>query len=177
MARWLSPRPRASSLSIAFWDEEERGLIGSRAFAKRARERNESIVAALSFDAIGVAHTAPRSQHTPPDFAQLLPAQARFLADRDHRADFIALVANTSARPMADRLAAYAGQLDLPLLRLDVSAFEAALVPALFRSDHAAFWLSGYPGLLLTDTAEFRNPAYHCERAPDAPETLDYAGF
>jgi hypothetical protein len=174
VARLLAPRPRARTLVVAFWDEEERGLLGSRAFSARARERSENIVTALSLDAVGVARAAPGSQHVPPGFDQLLPAQAALLAQRGFRADFIALVANTNARPFADRLAAYAGPLDLPLLRLDVSALEAALLPDLFRSDHAAFWLAGYPGLLLTDTAEFRNPAYHCQHAPDVPQTLDY---
>ena len=174
VARLLAPRPRARTLVVAFWDEEERGLIGSRAFSARARERSERILAALSFDAVGVARAAPGSQHVPPGLDKLLPAQAALLAQRGFRADFIALVANTDARPLADRLSAYAGQLELPLLRVDVSTLEAALLPDLFRSDHAAFWLAGYPGLLLTDTAEFRNPAYHCQRASDVPETLDY---
>jgi len=44
------------------------------------------------------------------------------------------------------------------------------------RADHASFWLQGYPGVLLSDSGEFRNPAYHCYNAVDTPETLDY-GF
>ena len=174
IARLLASRPRARTLVIAFWDEEERGLLGSRAFAARARERSENIVATLSLDAVGVARAAPGSQRVPPGLDKLLPAQAALLAQRAFRADFIALVANTDARPLADRFSAYAGPLDLPLLRVDVSALEAALLPDLFRSDHAAFWLAGYPGLLLTDTADYRNAGYHCQRAPDLPSTLDY---
>jgi hypothetical protein len=52
-----------------------------------------------------------------------------------------------------------------------VAAFTDAL-----RSDHAAFWQAGYSAVLLTDTAELRNPNYHCRAGfeSDSPATLDY---
>ncbi|MEK7716768.1 MAG: hypothetical protein AAB322_03330, partial [Pseudomonadota bacterium] len=36
---------------------------------------------------------------------------------------------------------------------------------------HAAFWHYGYPAVMLTDTANFRNPHYHC--ATDTLDTLN----
>ncbi|HEY5594208.1 MAG TPA: M28 family peptidase [Nitrospiria bacterium] len=39
------------------------------------------------------------------------------------------------------------------------------------RSDHSPFWDAGYPALMMTDTANFRNPAYH--QSGDTLETLD----
>jgi Zn-dependent M28 family amino/carboxypeptidase len=39
-------------------------------------------------------------------------------------------------------------------------------------SDHASYWDAGYPAVMVTDTAFYRNLAYHT--AADLPETLDY---
>jgi Zn-dependent M28 family amino/carboxypeptidase len=39
-------------------------------------------------------------------------------------------------------------------------------------SDHASYWDAGYPAVMVTDTAFYRNLAYHT--AADSPETLDY---
>lgn len=174
LARLLASAPRSRTLGVAFWDEEERGLLGSRAFAQRARQRNEQIALALSFDSVGFARANAHSQRVPSGFERLLPEQAAQLAQREFRGDFIALVAGSSAHLSSALLASYAAPLQLPLLRVDVSPLEAALMPDLFRSDHASFWLSGYPALLLTDTAELRNPGYHCNGVADLPSTLDY---
>lgn len=40
-------------------------------------------------------------------------------------------------------------------------------------SDHLNFWKHGFPALMVTDTALFRNRAYH--KLSDTPERLDYA--
>jgi Zn-dependent M28 family amino/carboxypeptidase len=174
LARALSRRARVRPLVLAFWDEEERGLKGSLAYANRSRARKEPIAISLSFDAIGVARRAEHSQQVPAGFATLLPEQAALLAARGYRGDFIALVANPSAGAFSMRLASFASELGLPTINLEVSALQAAFVPDLFRSDHAAFWFADYPGLLLTDTAELRNPSYHCLHGSDVPATLDY---
>lgn len=173
VARVLAAQPRTRTLVVAFWDEEERGLLGSRAFATRARQRGEPVAVALSFDAIAFVSRTERSQRVPPGFERFLPTQAAELARRGYRGDFVALVSSSNARELADSLALYAPALELPLIRVDISPLEATLMPDLFRSDHASFWLSGYPALLLTDTAELRNPNYHCTGGSDAFATLD----
>jgi hypothetical protein len=40
------------------------------------------------------------------------------------------------------------------------------------RSDHASFWSRDWPSAMLTDTAEFRNPRYHCRDGVDSMETV-----
>jgi hypothetical protein len=45
-------------------------------------------------------------------------------------------------------------------------------VDGIDRSDHRSFWEVGYPALMVTDTAFYRNQAYHTPN--DTPETLDY---
>ena len=59
---------------------------------------------------------------------------------------------------------------------LPVIGFASPLaphVPHLARSDHAAFWARGHPAVMVTDTADFRYPAYHCRSGPDVVENLD----
>ncbi len=175
LARVLGSRPRERTLVLALWDEEERGLIGSRAYAERARAQSEPLSLAISLDGIGFASTKPNSQSLPPGIDQLLPEQAAWLAAHDRRADFVALVAGTSAATAAGLFAEHAAAHGLPLVRVDISPVQALLAPDVFRSDHASFWFYGFPALLLSDTAEFRNPGYHCGLRADAPETLDYS--
>lgn len=174
VARLLAETQPRRQLLVAFWDDEERGLQGSRAFAERAAARGSRIAAALSLDAVGFARATPGSQVVPAGFDQLFPEQARAVELRGRRADFVALLANPAARALADELEWFARALGLPLVRMDVTPRQASLLPDLFRSDHASFWLHGFPGVLLTDTGEFRNPGYHCLRGPDTPESLDH---
>ena len=49
------------------------------------------------------------------------------------------------------------------------------LVPDVNRSDHAAYWNVRYPALMITDTANYRNYAYH--NTGDVARTLDYAAM
>jgi Zn-dependent M28 family amino/carboxypeptidase len=60
----------------------------------------------------------------------------------------------------------------LPAVGLTVPLGMETVLPVLARSDHAPFWRVGIPAIMWTDTAEFRNPNYHC--ATDTAETLDY---
>jgi hypothetical protein len=52
-ARLFKDREFPLSVLFAFWDEEEQGLVGSRAYAERAHERGDSIVAVYNIDMIG----------------------------------------------------------------------------------------------------------------------------
>lgn len=51
-ARILSPYPSEYTLVFAAWDEEEIGLVGSRAYADSANYLNEQIIGVLNFDMI-----------------------------------------------------------------------------------------------------------------------------
>jgi Zn-dependent M28 family amino/carboxypeptidase len=46
-------------------------------------------------------------------------------------------------------------------------------MPGIDRSDHKSFWDLGYPAVMITDTAFYRNKAYHT--AADTADRLDYA--
>jgi Zn-dependent M28 family amino/carboxypeptidase len=175
IARVLAPASFERTLEIAFWDEEEVGLIGSRAYASRARDRQERIRVAFSLDAIGYASSEPGSQRVPPGFAAALPGPARELEARDHRGDFIAVLANTDASAAVGTFARHARASGLPFLSLELTLLQALAFPDVFRSDHASFWQNGYAAILLSDTGDFRNPGYHCLAGRDSPSTLDHA--
>ncbi|MER3329538.1 MAG: M28 family peptidase, partial [Candidatus Kapaibacterium sp.] len=52
-ARVLSQYRFNYTIIYALWDEEEKGLIGSYNYARKARENNENIVGVLNMDMIG----------------------------------------------------------------------------------------------------------------------------
>ncbi len=80
------------------------------------------------------------------------------------------------SKAAAAEMARLAGKIDLKLYRINFTEAvkRSALAYGLLRSDHAAFYLQSYPAMMITDTANFRNPNYHCGKGKDTPETLDH---
>jgi Zn-dependent M28 family amino/carboxypeptidase len=182
IARVLSRGRYRRTAVVACWDQEERasngGLgstLGSRAFAARARERSEIITASFVLEMIGYRSTEPESQRMPEGLERVFPEPLAQIARNQSRGDFVLLVADPLSRLAADRLELYGRALELSTvaLRLDEEQIAAPALSGLRRSDHGSFWSSGYPAILLTDTAEYRNPHYHCENGPDTVEDLD----
>ncbi len=175
VARVLSQRRFPRTLVVACWDEEERGLIGSRAYAERARSRGETVEAYFNFEMIGYVDHAPNSQRLPPGVSLVFPAAAREWEERERRGDFLAAIGNERAADALVALERYADLLGLPFIPLSLSEelSSSPLVGDLRRSDHASFWDNGFPGIMLTDTSEFRYDRYHCTRGPDVVANLD----
>ncbi|HET9956743.1 MAG TPA: M28 family peptidase [Polyangiaceae bacterium] len=184
IARVLGQRRyRRSAVAICL-DQEERAsngslgpTLGSRAFTDQARLRGEIITAAFIFDMIGYSRSEPNSQRMPPGLEQAFPGPLQQIADNQHRGDFIMLVADPLSASAVDRFEAHAQALELKAVSLQLHP-EQTTAPGLSvlrRSDHGPFWEAGYPAVLLTDTAELRNPHYHCENGPDTIEDLDDA--
>ncbi len=173
-ARLLSTGHFQRTLVVACWDEEERGLVGSQAYARRAHDAGDAIAVAYVFEMIGFRSTEPSSQQLPPGLDLLFAPQARQIRDNDSRGDFIALIADDGARAMAGTLASAAAGVSLPSVSLFLTAAQSrsTLYGTLQRSDHAAFWAAGYPAIQITDTAEYRNPRYHCQHGQDTIDTL-----
>lgn len=176
LARVLARHAFERTLVLVCFDDEESGLRGSQAWVQTHRAE-APIAVAFVFDAIGVRRAEPDTQTVPAGFEILFPAEVERLRGREHRGDFIAVVVDSTARAHADRLAAAAASVDLPttVLALDRLWLHVPVAIDLRRSDHAAFWDAGVPALLVTDTAEFRTPTYHCRGAPDETESLDPA--
>jgi Zn-dependent M28 family amino/carboxypeptidase len=156
--RWSQAPPRRPTWLVAF-DQEEEGLAGSRALARKLRSRGQALHLMVSLEMLGF--TSP-SQRYPVDAMGWLYGT---------RGDFLALVANGRALPLLPGLAWRLGQhvktkvLPVPL--------RGRPLPDTRRSDHSPFWDQGYNALMATDTAFLRNPHYH--QSSDTVATLDLA--
>jgi Zn-dependent M28 family amino/carboxypeptidase len=174
-ARVLATGSFRRALVVAFWDEEERGMVGSAAYATRAKAAGESIPLALVMDLIGFKSDAPNSQTMPAGFNLVFPTQVAKLQANQSRADFIAVVANESAATSAQQIEGHAQEVAQPFVTMPLTAAQigSSLYSDLLRSDHASFWKAGYPALFLSDTADLRNSHYHCASGPDVVADLN----
>jgi Zn-dependent M28 family amino/carboxypeptidase len=160
MARLFASNPLKYPVRLVAFDLEEYGLLGSTAYAKYLKDKQQKLRLMLSLEMLGYCNHAPGSQ-TYPDLIQ------PFYSDR---ANFIALVGNLSAILDINRLAKQMKKNGTPIAVLpDPSAGK--LVPITGFSDHRPFWQQKYRAIMVTDTAMLRNPHYH--KASDTIETLD----
>jgi Zn-dependent M28 family amino/carboxypeptidase len=155
--------PQRTLRFVAFANEEpplfKTEEMGSWQYAKRCRDRGETIVAMLSLEMLGYYDTGRGSQQYPPLLATLYPDTG----------DYVAFAGNVASRSLVRRCAR-------AFRRANTMPSESAAVPELVEqigwSDQWSFWQFGWPAIMVTDTALFRNPHYHLET--DTPETLDY---
>jgi Zn-dependent M28 family amino/carboxypeptidase len=164
LARILVDEPAAASIRwVAFTLEEsphfKTDSMGSRVFARRCRQRGDSIRGMISLEMVGYYSGARRSQGHP------LSLMRWFYPDRGN---FIAVAGNYASRSLVRRLS----RLLSAHGELPVEHIALPFVPGVDLSDNWSFWEEGYPALMVTDTAFFRNRHYH--RSTDRPETLDY---
>lgn len=166
-------RPR--TVAIACWDEEELGLVGSTAWVEEGQVAGETVITYLNYDMIGYASDEPDSQLIPTGFDAVFPAQYGQVEANEFRGDFVLVVADDLATASSAAYEAHAAAAGLPTISaiLDQASKNSDLFSDLRRSDHAAFWLADIPAIFLTDTGEFRNPAYHCMGGEDTVDALD----
>ncbi|AGC42138.1 aminopeptidase [Myxococcus stipitatus DSM 14675] len=178
-ARVLAKGRYRRTVVIGCWDQEERGpggsTVGSLAYVARAKERDESYAASFVFEMIGYKSSEPGSQQLPLALSTYFPEPMAKIAQNENRGDFIILIGDPLSHQAIDRFEAHARTLGLETaaFKLNAAHMEDPLLRALRRSDHAPFWASGYPGIMLGDTANYRNPHYHCENGEDAVVDLD----
>jgi hypothetical protein len=175
-ARVLGAGRAARTLVIACWDEEERGMIGSEAHARTLAASGLRPAVVYALEMIGFYSDAPGSQGVPPGFDMMFGPQIARLRENQMRGDFIALVHDQAAREAAQAIARHAAALELPVVELQIpeAARRSELFRDLRRSDHASFWDTGVPAIMVTDTADYRNPNYHCGAGPDLVADLDH---
>jgi len=161
--RLASAQPERTVRFVAFVNEEPPFFrtpgMGSRVYAKEARERGDDIRAMLSLETIGYYSEAKGSQQYPPFFSWFYP----------DRGNFIGFIGNFASRALVQQAAAaFQSHSDFPL----ECATTFALVPGVDWSDHGSFWKYGYQAIMITDTALYRYPHYHTER--DTPDKVNY---
>ncbi|NJO95718.1 MAG: M28 family peptidase [Pleurocapsa sp. CRU_1_2] len=160
MAEVFASNPLKYPVRLVTFDLEEYGLLGSTAYAKYLKDKQQKLRLMLSLEMLGYCNHAPSSQ-TYPDLIK------PFYRDT---ANFIALVGNLSAIPDMNCLSRQMKKHGTPIEVLpDPSA--GRLVPITGFSDHRPFWQQKYRAIMVTDTAMLRNPNYH--KASDTIETLD----
>ncbi len=160
IAKHLSGIDFENTIKLVFTDKEESGLLGSRCFVSRIPS-DKTILAAVSLEMIG--YTSARQQN---------PFPAPFEVDKG---DFLAVVGAGDSFAMANDFVRNLKQNSVFIPTIIICPGDFAYNPIfepLTRSDHAAFWIFGLPAIMITDSADFRNPNYHC--ASDSISTLDF---
>ncbi len=134
--------------------------MGSFHYAKSLNDSNANVVLMINFEMIGYYTDAENSQEYPmPWLSGVYPEVG----------NFIALVGAYSEIPelraLKRSMSRFSG---LPVVSINAPPF----FPGMTLSDHLNFWWFGYSALMVTDTAFYRNKAYHTKA--DLPETLNY---
>ena len=164
LARLLrEAQPARTIRLVAFVNEEPPfffwGEMGSKVYARAARDRGDDIRVMLSLEMLGCFSDRKGSQNYPPLLGHFYPEQG----------NFIAFVSNLrSRRALRQVFAAFRASSEFPAEKLAAPA----LVPGVAWSDQLSFWREGYPAAMVTDTAFFRYRHYH--QPTDTAEKLDY---
>jgi Zn-dependent M28 family amino/carboxypeptidase len=174
-ARVLAMADHARTLVVACFDEEELGLIGSKAYVARVKSAGEQIVAAIIFEMLGYRSAAANSQTLAPGLDLIFPQQATAITANQSRGDFIAVIHDTGSTAIVADFTRHAVAVGLPTIVLPLTDAQkkSPQLSDLRRSDHAPFWDANFPALQLTDTANFRNPHYHCAGGLDSVSDID----
>jgi len=153
---WSDAPPRRPVWLVAF-DQEEWGMLGSRALAGELRSQQVALALMVSLEMLG--YTAEEQRYPLPGMELLYGA----------RGDFIAVVGNLDSRPVLEalrqRMNLHVRTQVLPV------PLRGRLLPEVRLSDHSSFWDEGYDAVMVTDTSFLRNPHYH--KPTDTVATLD----
>jgi len=134
--------------------------MGSAVHAKSLKVQGKRVSLMLSLECIGYFSDAPDSQQL------LTPAMK---AVYPTTGNFIALVGNYEEGHLSRRVkAGMQAATDLPVYSINAPSF----LTGIDFSDHLSYWNEGFVGMMVTDTAFFRNQAYHTPE--DTPDRLDY---
>ena len=158
--------PRRRVRCVFFANEEppwfQTDEMGSLHYAKALRERGDRVSGMLSLESIGYYDRAKGSQRYPFPLGAAYPDTG----------DFVAIVADRARRGFLRRVVR---SFESHSRFRVIGAAIPAWVPGVSWSDQWAFWQQGFPAAMVTDTAPFRNPAYHTEE--DTPDRLDYTAL
>ncbi|MCC3473951.1 MAG: M20/M25/M40 family metallo-hydrolase [Microcoleus sp. PH2017_25_DOB_D_A] len=160
LARAIALQPLKYPVQLVAFDMEESGFWGSRHYAAKCKQQQQSIRLMISLEMLGYCDRTPNSQSYPAGLKYFYP----------NIGNFIALIGNLrTVRDMItlSRNIRKVGQ-DCEWLPVPN---RGLIVPDIRRSDHSPFWDNGYPAIMVTDTANMRNPHYH--QPSDKIETLD----
>lgn len=134
--------------------------MGSYHHAQEVADNNQQVVGMLCLEMIGYFSDAPNSQHYPSTAFELL---------YPNTGNFIAVIGKLDQRAFTERTKiAMKGATQLPIYSVNAPR----LIPGIDFSDHRNFWETGHQAVMITDTAFYRNAAYHKDN--DTWDRLDY---
>ncbi|MBD2385478.1 M28 family peptidase [Cylindrospermum sp. FACHB-282] len=163
VARLFASGSLPQTLQLAFFDKEEAGLLGSRAFVNKATHL-QNLRGVIVMDMVGYACYTVGCQQYPAGLPVTPPSD---------KGDFLAVIGDAEHLPLLNAFENSEQNLP-PVLKLPIP-FKGLLTPDTLRSDHAPFWYQGVGAVLVTDTANLRTPHYH--QPSDKPKTLEKTFF
>lgn len=161
IARLFNSVSTPRTLQLAFFDKEEAGLLGSRAFANNTA-RLQQIRGVINMDMVGYACYIKGCQKTPSGFPINVTSD---------KGDFLAVVGDTEHLPLLNTFKTMEKSSEFPPVFTLPVPLKGVLTPDVLRSDHAPFWLQGIGALLVTDTANLRSSFYH--QPSDTPANIE----
>ena len=165
LADLLGAHPPAKQVTLVAYCLEEppffrTNQMGSAMHAALANEARTTIIGVISLEMLGYFSDAPGSQTYPADFMTLVyPDTGNFISVVGRFQDMLLTRAIKKAM---------LGASDLPVWSINAPA----LLPGVDFSDHRNYWPYGYEAVMITDTAFYRNAAYHTRN--DKANCLDY---
>ncbi len=165
VARAFVAKPCRTTVRFVLFANEEpphfnMNAMGSQAYARLCRERNDDIRGMICLETIGCYSNEPNSQTWPVDLLKSVLGTT---------GDFICLIGNAASRD-------FIKQCSEAFERANTFSQIAAAAPdsidMINWSDHRGFNEVGYQAFMVTDTAPLRYQHYHA--ATDTPEKLDY---
>ncbi|MEW8506424.1 MAG: M28 family peptidase [Candidatus Thiodiazotropha sp.] len=133
--------------------------MGSAVFAKSLAGSDTEVRLMIALEMIGYYSEEHDSQDYPMLLLRLFyPSTGNFIAVVDQ-------LMSVQAQQMK---ASMAQVMELPVYSINAPT----LIPGVDFSDHSNFWNHGYPAVMITDTAFYRNHAYHTDG--DRAERLNY---
>jgi len=134
--------------------------MGSYLHARETRSMETEVIGVIVLEMIGYFSDEPGSQDYPSPIFQLI---------YPNKGNFIGVVGKLEHRAFTKSVkAGMKGATDLPVYSVNAPA----AVPGIDYSDHRNYWRFGYEAVMVTNTAFYRNKAYHTPE--DTWERLDY---
>lgn len=165
LARLLKEQPLKQRVElVAFTNEEppffRTPYMGSAVHSKSLKDAGKRVVLMLSLECIGYFSDVPGSQSHPVSLLNsIYPTVGNFIALVGYYEDGAVSRKVKSAMMSAS---------DLPVHSINAPGFIAGID----FSDHLNYWNEGFVGMMVTDTAFYRNKAYHTPQ--DTFDRLDY---
>jgi hypothetical protein len=164
LARLLSDTPLDSKVILAAYSLEEppfftTDFMGSKIHAKSLKDQDIKVKLMICFEMIGYFTDEPGTQIFPIPFLKLYyPTTGNYIAIVDKI--FSANAGNLKRWIQKN--------MNIPAYSINAPKW----LPGVDWSDHRSYWEYGYPAVMITDTAFYRNKAYHTIN--DTADRLDY---